>query len=159
MRMSDWSSDVCSSDLVEAFLRWRDVDGKLKSPAAVIPVAEQHGLIGDLTEIVIAKALDQHGIWRRTGQNFTIAINVSMQVLNRYDFPEFVVAAAERAGVSPTSIVLEITESQIMDDIVKPLEVLSRLRLKGRSEEHTSELQSLMRISYAVFCLKKKQKK
>src|SRR3546814_11417441 len=84
---------------VEAFLRWRDVDGKLKSPAAVIPVAEQHGLIGDLTEIVIAKALDQHGIWRRTGQNFTIAINVSMQVLNRYDFPEFVVAAAERAGV------------------------------------------------------------
>src|SRR3546814_18471013 len=54
-----------------------------------------------------------------------------MQVLNRYDFPEFVVAAAERAGVSPTSIVLEITESQIMDDIVKPLEVLSRLRLKG----------------------------
>src|SRR3546814_13184856 len=84
MRISDWSSDVCSSDL--------------------------HGLIGDLTEIVIAKALDQHGIWRRTGQNFTIAINVSMQVLNRYDFPEFVVAAAERAGVSPTSIVLEITE-------------------------------------------------
>src|SRR3546814_4430938 len=119
MRMSDWSSDVCSSDLVEAFLRWRDVDGKLKSPAAVIPVAEQHGLIGDLTEIVIAKALDQHGIWRRTGQNFTIAINVSMQVLNRYDFPEFVVAAA-------------------------------------RSEEHTSELQSLLRISYAVVCLKKK---
>src|SRR3546814_926595 len=105
MRISDWSSDVCSSDL--------------------------HGLIGDLTEIVIAKALDQHGIWRRTGQNFTIAINVSMQVLNRYDFPEFVVAAAERAGVSPTSIVLEITESQIMEDIVKPLEVLSRLRLKG----------------------------
>src|SRR3546814_9717683 len=96
-----------------------------------------------------------------------------MQVLNRYDFPEFVVAAAERTGVSPTSIVLEITESQIMDDIVKPLEVLSRLRLKGvglamddygtgastRSEEHTSELQSLMRISYAVFCLKKKNRR
>src|SRR3546814_9132704 len=100
MRISDWSSDVCSSDLqaaagatglarttfqpltpesiraglaagevelayqpkvavrdhrmigVEAFLRWRDVDGKLTSQAAVIPFAEQHGLIGDLTEIV-----------------------------------------------------------------------------------------------------------
>src|SRR3546814_7094277 len=35
----------------------------------------------------------------------------------------------------------------------------SHLRLPSRSEEHTSELQSLMRISYAVFCLKKKKKK
>src|SRR3546814_7957252 len=37
-------------------------------------------------------------------------------------------------------------------------ETLAMLRDKGRSEEHTSELQSLMRISYAVFCLKKKTK-
>src|SRR3546814_1490196 len=37
--------------------------------------------------------------------------------------------------------------------------VLDRLPMRSRSEEHTSELQSLMRISYAVFCLKKKKKK
>src|SRR3546814_2554142 len=37
--------------------------------------------------------------------------------------------------------------------------VLGNVELKGRSEEHTSELQSLMRISYAVFCLKKKKTK
>src|SRR3546814_3396124 len=36
-------------------------------------------------------------------------------------------------------------------------DVFGRMRLRERSEEHTSELQSLMRISYAVFCLKKKQ--
>src|SRR3546814_9549511 len=39
------------------------------------------------------------------------------------------------------------------------LVVHQRHRLRGRSEEHTSELQSLMRISYAVFCLKKNNKK
>src|SRR3546814_2380291 len=38
------------------------------------------------------------------------------------------------------------------------LELRARERTSGRSEEHTSELQSLMRISYAVFCLKKKKK-
>src|SRR3546814_5651100 len=40
----------------------------------------------------------------------------------------------------------------------KPQSSASRMTMLGRSEEHTSELQSLMRISYAVFCLKKKQK-
>jgi EAL domain-containing protein (putative c-di-GMP-specific phosphodiesterase class I) len=65
------------------------------------------------------------------GHDFRIAINVSMQVLDRYDFPEFVVATARSARVDPASVVLEITESQLMEDIVKPLEVLSRLRLRG----------------------------
>src|SRR3546814_8732237 len=44
-------------------------------------------------------------------------------------------------------------------DIGKPLVIEEMFPLKSRSEEHTSELQSLMRISYAVFCLKKKKKK
>jgi EAL domain-containing protein (putative c-di-GMP-specific phosphodiesterase class I) len=116
---------------VEAFLRWRDVDGQLKSPAAVVPVAEDSGLINGLTEVVIRKAMTQHGIWRQEGFRFGVAINVSMHDLNRYDFPEFVVDVAESTGVDLTAVVLEITESQIMADIVRPLEVLSRLRLKG----------------------------
>jgi EAL domain-containing protein (putative c-di-GMP-specific phosphodiesterase class I)/ActR/RegA family two-component response regulator len=116
---------------VEAFLRWRDVDGQLKSPAAVVPVAEQWGLINGLTEVVVRKAMTQSGIWRDEGHRFDMAINVSMHDLDRYDFPEFVVDAAESAGADLAAVILEITESQIMADIVKPLEVLSRLRLKG----------------------------
>lgn len=116
---------------VEAFLRWREPGGLLMSPAAVIPVAEQSGLIGDLTEVVMIKALAQQRLWQAAGHRFQIAINVSMQVLDRYDFPEFVIATAESAGVDPATVVLEVTESQLMADIVKPLEVLSRLRLKG----------------------------
>jgi EAL domain-containing protein (putative c-di-GMP-specific phosphodiesterase class I)/ActR/RegA family two-component response regulator len=116
---------------VETFLRWRDVDGQLKSPAAVVPVAEQWGLINGLTEVVVRKAMTQSGIWRDEGHRFNMAINVSMHDLDRYDFPEFVVDAAESAGADLAAVILEITESQIMADIVKPLEVLSRLRLKG----------------------------
>src|SRR3546814_2767173 len=46
-----------------------------------------------------------------------------------------------------------------MADVGRADQVLEMLRGNGRSEEHTSELQSLMRISYAVFCLKKKKNK
>lgn len=116
---------------VEAFLRWRGTDGKVKSPAAVIPVAEQHGLINELTKVIFHKAMAQQGAWRAEGHRFSIAVNVSMHDLNRYDFPELVVDAARSHDVDPSSVVLEITESQIMAEVTKPLEILSRLRLKG----------------------------
>lgn len=116
---------------VETFLRWRAGDGTLKGPGAVIPIAEASGLINELTEQVFRMAMVQCSAWRAAGYDFTIAVNVSMHDLNRYDFPEFVVDTARRRGVDPASIVLEITESQIMSDVIKPLEILSRLRLKG----------------------------
>src|SRR3546814_2837479 len=85
MRISDWSSDVCSSDLGAVGTRRNNTD----------------------------RRAGRSRIWPRSRQ------------------------LAPR--IPPTSS--------------------SKLKEKGRSEEHTSELQSLMRISYAVFCLKKKNKK
>lgn len=116
---------------VETFLRWRDTDGKLMSPAAVIPVAEASGLINELTEAVFSKAMIHCGAWRADGHAFKIAVNVSMHDLDRYDFPEFIIDTASSAGVDPSSVILEITESQIMANITKPLEILARLRMKG----------------------------
>jgi EAL domain-containing protein (putative c-di-GMP-specific phosphodiesterase class I)/ActR/RegA family two-component response regulator len=116
---------------VEVFLRWRDPERGLMGPGAVVPVAEECGLINEITEAVIHKALAQCGIWRAEGYDFKVAINVSMQDLNRYEFPEFVIGTAEAEGVDPSSIMLEVTESRLMEDIVKPLEILTRLRMKG----------------------------
>src|SRR3546814_16318061 len=107
MRISDWSSDVCSSDLfqpkvsargcqmtgVETFLRWRGDDGKLKSPAAVLPVAEQHGLINELTKVIFHKAMAQQSAWRAEGHRFSIAVNVSLPDLTPYTFTQLVVPA------------------------------------------------------------------
>src|SRR3546814_4407974 len=68
-------------------------------------------------------------------------------------------------GQKPISVLVDITNF-VMIDLGRPLHVYDRAKIKGalvaraataRSEEHTSELQSLMRISYAVFCLKKKK--
>lgn len=116
---------------VETFLRWRAADGGLKGPGAVIPIAEASGLINEVTEQVFQKAMVQCAAWRAAGHDFTIAVNVSMYDLDRYDFPEFIVGTAASHGVGPASLMLEVTESQIMSNVIKPLEVLSRLRLKG----------------------------
>src|SRR3546814_5457980 len=110
MRISDWSSDVCSSDLINA---WEDLQG-LKIRMA--------GLGGE--------------ILRRAGS--VIVLTPPGEILPAMQ--SGAIDAAEWIGP--------------WNDIAFGLQKVAK-----RSEEHTSELQSLMRISYAVFCLKKKKKK
>lgn len=62
--------------------------------------------------------------------NLKVAINVSVDNLNTLDFPEQITSAAAAAGVAPQSILLEVTESQLMKDLRAPLEILTRLRLR-----------------------------
>src|SRR3546814_9487375 len=116
MRISDWSSDVCSSDL-----------GQLAGLLAVAdPIRESaRGAIDALRS-------DGLRIVMLTGDNATTA-NAVARIVGGLD--------EVRAELKPEDKAQAIAE----------------LKASGRSEEHTSELQSLMRISYAVFCLKKKK--
>src|SRR3546814_6523164 len=117
MRISDWSSDVCSSDLA---LEYAGGD-KLYVPVENIDVLSRYGSDHE------GASLDKLGgeAWQRR--------KAKMKERIREIAGELLKTAAERA--------------------LRPGQVAER------SEEHTSELQSLMRISYAVFCLKKKIKK
>src|SRR3546814_9371416 len=75
---------------------------------------------------------------------------------------------AEKAGIAPVTLSRIVNRQQIPDEstvsglvdaLSYPRDFFFQDDIDPRSEEHTSELQSLMRISYAVFCLKKKTKK
>src|SRR3546814_9306272 len=107
MRMSDWSSDVCSSDLRE---------------------------ISDLQDGREGRARDVIDVGRAQLDTRVTAQGETQQ-------PAGIASLAKRS---------------IDDD--PPPGVAPRNASTGRSEEHTSELQSIMRISYAVFCLKKKKR-
>lgn len=124
---------VASGELisVETLVRWNhSVDG-LISPDQFIGIAEQGGLINDLTRLVLSDALAQAKIWQQSGQEFRVAINVSMDNLASLDFQDLVVNLAKENDLSPQKIILEVTESQLMGaDARIPLEILSRLRLK-----------------------------
>lgn len=115
---------------VETLVRWRHpVDG-LVYPDQFIGVAEANGLIDDLTHVVLTAAMAQARAWRDAGLHLRVAINVSMDNLASLTFADFVAKAAITAGVAPQDIVLEVTESRLMNDQRAPLESLARLRLK-----------------------------
>ncbi|MFC1673854.1 EAL domain-containing protein [Pseudomonadota bacterium] len=118
---------------VESLVRWRHKERGLVPPVAFIPVAEENGLIDALTDAVYATATQQGGKWLAAGRNIKVAVNISVDSLNRLDLPEYVVNTAAANGLDPSHIVLEVTETKLMQDIKSPLEILTRLRLKGVS--------------------------
>src|SRR3546814_4123376 len=119
MRISDWSSDVCSSDLWAA-----QVDGT--------PGIEYHSSAGAIPYNVVS--------WKTVGQG-RLHLVVSRHGKTDLD-------ATYQLSQDGKTLTYSYDGSSI---------VYHRWTMIDRSEEHTSELQSLMRISYAVFCLQTKQ--
>jgi PAS domain S-box-containing protein len=118
---------------VEVLARWADPVRGIVAPAAFIPVAERHGLIDEITNVVFRKAMEQLSRWHAQGISLKMAVNFSVNSLNSLDLPERLEAKAKSAGVCVGDITLEITESGLMENVTTTLEVLSRLRLKGIS--------------------------
>jgi EAL domain-containing protein (putative c-di-GMP-specific phosphodiesterase class I) len=100
-------------------------------PDQFIPLAEQAGLIGPLTERVLEEAVCRCGEWRRRGLPGDVAVNLSMW--NVYDphLPDTVGTLLRAHAVPPTSLRLELTESAIMNDTARALDVLTRLNELG----------------------------
>jgi EAL domain-containing protein (putative c-di-GMP-specific phosphodiesterase class I)/FixJ family two-component response regulator len=115
---------------VETLVRWRHPEDGLVFPDQFIATAEEHGLIDDLTRVVLTNALQQARIWQRAGLNLRVAVNVSMDNLDALEFPDFVARATAQAGVPAANLVLEITESRLMKNPLAALDILTRLRLK-----------------------------
>jgi EAL domain-containing protein (putative c-di-GMP-specific phosphodiesterase class I)/CheY-like chemotaxis protein len=117
-------------DGVEALVRWNHPDDGLVYPDQFIGLAEEAGLIDDLTLAVIVQALSDARSLHQQGWPLAVAVNVSMDNLVALDFPDLVAKAANATGVPLSSLVLEITESRLMRDPLAALDILTRLRLK-----------------------------
>lgn len=116
---------------VEALVRWNHPEFGRVPPLEFIPIAEESDLIHRLTEWVLETALRQHKAWSALGLPLTVAVNLSPRNIADYDLTELITAACARTGVSPGSLILEITESAAMGDVDKSMDILTRLRLKG----------------------------
>ncbi|MEI6708895.1 MAG: EAL domain-containing response regulator [Methylococcales bacterium] len=124
--------DVTSGKVVgvEALVRWQHPENGMVFPEQFIHLAEDYGLIDDLTHAVVEAAFAQTRIWRDNNLYQEVSVNISMNNLNSLEFVDYMTAAAANAGITPSDIVLEITESRLMKDLSASLEILSRLRLK-----------------------------
>jgi EAL domain-containing protein (putative c-di-GMP-specific phosphodiesterase class I)/DNA-binding NarL/FixJ family response regulator len=115
---------------VEALVRWQHPLAGLVFPDQFIGMAEEHGLIDALTTAVLGRALRQARAWHDAGLPVKMAVNVSMDNLAALEFPDAVEREANAAGVALRDLVLEVTESRLMNDPRGPLDILTRLRLK-----------------------------
>ena len=117
----------------EVLIRWQHPGRGLLPPGEFVPLAELTTLIRPLTLHVLNRALLQVRDWDRDGRDLTIAVNVSARNLLDPDFPEAVAACLELWEVPPSRLELEVTETVLMADPARALEVLHRLSAMGVS--------------------------
>ena len=116
---------------VEALVRWQHPEHGLLGPDEFIPVAERTGLIHPLTRWVLDAALDQAALWRHAGLRLTVAVNVSTRNLLDPAFPDQVAGQLTTWKVPAEVLLLEVTESAVMAEPDRALEVLGRLHALG----------------------------
>ena len=115
---------------VEALVRWDDpVLGAVK-PSDFVPLAEEHGLIHDLTQWGLRRILRQWIEWRDEGLDTCIAFNISALSLQHLDFPDLVERMCRALDVPSDRLVLELTEGATQP-LVKLMDALTRFRIKG----------------------------
>jgi EAL domain-containing protein (putative c-di-GMP-specific phosphodiesterase class I) len=101
---------------VETLARWRHPALGEVSPGEFAPLAEQIGAIRDLTRWVAREAIRQLGQWRAQGLSFDVAVNVSAADILDPDLGDELLGLLRRHDVPPSALVLEITESALVDD-------------------------------------------
>jgi diguanylate cyclase (GGDEF)-like protein len=111
----------------EALLRWQHPQRGLIPPADFIPVAEGTGIILKLTERVLGMALGQLRRWQDAGVAVPVAVNLSTRCLLDAGLPDLVERLLTEHGVPASLLRLEVTESAVMGDATRCLEVLQRL--------------------------------
>jgi len=116
---------------VEALARWQRPGLGFTRPDRFIALAEREGLIHGLTLSVMAQALAQTAEWNAQGLKLSVAINLSPSLLERPSLVQEIEGLAAAHGVPAAQVMLEITESSVVDCMGSALGVLARLRLKG----------------------------
>ncbi|MEH0165087.1 EAL domain-containing protein [Roseateles microcysteis] len=115
----------------EALLRWDDMQLGMVSPALFVPVAERAGLMGEIGAWVLQRACAQLRNWRDQGFETVVAINLSPLQFRDAALAEQVLQTLGRHALPSCSLVVEITESAVMDDPAEAARQLQRLQDAG----------------------------
>ena len=118
---------------VEALLRWTHPVRGSVSPARLVPIAEESGLITQIGTWVLERSCRDHARWTaaQPGPVVDLSVNVSARQLTARGFAADVVAVLDRTGMDPSHLVLEMTENILIDDSARVLAVLHDLRALG----------------------------
>ncbi len=121
-----------NAEAAEALVRWEHPERGRIMPAEFIPLAEETGMIVSIGRFVLREACRQARVWQEEkGIMHAVHVNLSALELRQSDLIPTVRAAIEDAGIEPSDLVLEITESQLLEDAETSVAALHALRDLG----------------------------
>ncbi|MBN1332991.1 MAG: EAL domain-containing protein [Synergistales bacterium] len=117
----------------EALVRWQREPGNLTLPGEFISLAEETGLILPLGRIVLEKSLAQLSDWNKAfpSDQFFMSVNISAPLFTDHDLYSDIVNSIDNSGISPSRLVLEVTESLIITNPSVAVDILTKLKDKG----------------------------
>jgi diguanylate cyclase len=113
---------------VEALIRWPHPRLGLVPPLKFIPLAEDAGLMQALTTWVLGEAMSQCATWRASGRMLAVSVNVTTTNLLQEGFTELIVDLLKKNDLPGEALVIEITETTIIDDFARSKAVIEKLR-------------------------------
>mgnify|MGYP000126000303 CR=1 FL=1 len=138
----------------EILVRWLHPERGLIVAEDFIPLAEKHQLMNLLTEEILMLAIKEYKKVIASGLNIKISINLSAQNIDDLSMPEKLEALIKGNNIDPGAIVLEVTESALMNKVSDSLDILNRLRMKGFSlsiDDFGTGYSSLVKLYQAPF--------
>jgi diguanylate cyclase (GGDEF)-like protein len=127
------AADLVTGELigVEALVRWRHPERGLLAPGTFLPAIEHTELMRELSRRVLAMAICQAGAWFRLDRPWRVSANLSATDLLDRTLVDDVSSLLRRYGTPARRVTLEVTESVLMTDPVRAMEVLGELRALG----------------------------
>ncbi|MBX9965845.1 MAG: EAL domain-containing response regulator [Burkholderiales bacterium] len=139
---------------VEALARWRHPARGVLPPGVFLPIIEEHGLVDQLTWIMLDQSAVMCREWLAGGLQLTVSVNLSLTSLTEADLAQRMNERVRRHGIHPRQIVLEVTERAAMTDVAHMLETLVRLFMSGfrlSIDDYGTGYSSLQQVSRVPF--------
>ena len=118
-------------DSAEALVRWRHPEMGMVPPGDFIGLAEETGLIGAIGEFVLRRACQQARAWQLQGHELRVSVNLSVHQLRTGNLVELVRTVLDETGLPPHLLELELTESQLLDNVESVTTTFRQLREMG----------------------------
>jgi EAL domain-containing protein (putative c-di-GMP-specific phosphodiesterase class I) len=115
----------------EALVRWEHPEYGMLYPRDFIGLAEESGLIMEVTDFVFRAAMEQARVWFANGLYMELGVNLSAQFLGDLHFPDRLLTLIRENNLDPSMITIELTETAAMQDPAVALDILARLRVKN----------------------------
>jgi diguanylate cyclase (GGDEF)-like protein len=116
----------------EALIRWNEPEEGMISPGVFIPLAEETGLIGPITDWVMKEACKQNSEWQQQGYKpIRMAVNLSPKQFNQENIGKRIFNQIICSDLAPKYVELEITEGALVEDVEKSIEILNELKQWG----------------------------